>query len=64
MERRPTLKFLWIEVAHGLDDDDVAGINGQHWFERRAEMSDVDRLRARHQRVFRGGRRIGQCKHR
>jgi hypothetical protein len=29
----------------GLDGDDVARIDGQHWFERGAEMSDVDRLR-------------------
>ncbi len=30
----------------------AAGIDDQHRLERRAEMSDVDRLRARHQRVF------------
>jgi len=52
------INFLWIGPAHGLDDDDVAGIDGQHRLERRAEMSDVDRLRARHQRVF-GRERIG-----
>jgi hypothetical protein len=53
-----SVNFLRIGAAHGLDDDDVAGIDGQHRLERRAEMSDVDRLRARHQRVF-GGERIG-----
>jgi len=51
-------KFLSIDVAHGLDADDVAGIDGQHRLERGAEMPDVDGLRARHQRVF-GGERIG-----
>jgi hypothetical protein len=53
-----SVNLLRIGPAHGLYDDDVTGIDGQHRFERRAEMSDVDRLRAGHQRVF-GGERIG-----
>ena len=28
------VNFLWIGTAHGLDDDDVAGIDGQHRLER------------------------------
>jgi hypothetical protein len=38
----PEANFLWIGPANGLDDDDVARIDGQHRLERCAEMSDVD----------------------
>jgi hypothetical protein len=42
-----------VERGRGLDRDDVAGIDRQHGFERRAEMTDVYGLRTRHQGVFR-----------
>src|SRR6516225_8139083 len=34
-----SVNFVWIGPAHGFDDDHVAGIDGQHRLERRAEMS-------------------------
>lgn len=45
-----------VERGRGLDRDDVAGIDRQHRFERRAEMTDVYGLRARHQGIFRAER--------
>jgi hypothetical protein len=53
-----------IGPAYAFDGDDVARIDSQCRLERSAEISDVDRLWARHQGVLGGGGRFAQRKRR